>query len=93
MAVVSATAAEFRKWVEVKSVVGGLSEFAVFDELTAEERVEGVEEAVPIGGAVEVTPDGGDVFARRECGSHVVAKIDEIGSAEWHTEEGSEGFG
>lgn len=93
MAVISATTAEFRKWVEVKSVVGSLGEFSVFDNFSAEEGVEGVEEAFPIGGAMEVSPDGGDFVARGECGGHVVAKIDEIGGAEWHTEEGSEGFG
>lgn len=68
--VVKAAAAVLGERVEVEGVVDGLSELPVFEDLAAEPRVEGVEERRPVGLAVDLRVEGGDVLFRgesREC--------------------------
>lgn len=64
--VVKAAAAVLGERVEVEGVIYGLSELAVFEDLAAEPRVEGVEERRPVGLAVDLRVEGGDVLFRGE---------------------------
>lgn len=64
--VVEAAAAVFRERVEVEGVVGGLREFAVFDDFAAEPGVEGLEDGGPVGVAMDLRVEEGDVLSRGE---------------------------
>lgn len=56
--------------VGVERVVRGLRELPVLDDLPPEKRVEGVEEAGPVGGPMDLPPYCGDVLlgGRSGCG-------------------------